>query len=57
MGLNLKVEYLIYIQKNITLNAKFPQHTIIQIHNNVQWNWQYYVEYSIIQTKCEEYSA
>jgi hypothetical protein len=24
---------------------KLP-HNIIQIHNNVMWDWQYYVEYS-----------
>ena len=33
------------------------EHNIIQIHNIVLWNWQYYVEYSYVQTECEEYST
>ena len=30
-------------------------HNIIKIHNNVMWDIQYYVEYSSIQAKCDEY--
>ena len=30
-------------------------HNIIKIHNNVMWDLQYYVEYSSIQAKCDEY--
>ena len=32
-------------------------HSIIQIHNNVLWEGQCYVEYSHIQTEYEEYST
>ena len=27
-------------------------HNIIQIHNNLMWDWQYYVQYSHIPTEC-----
>ena len=40
------------------INARWltnPNHNIIKIHNNVLWDWRYYVEYSIIQFECEEY--
>ena len=30
-------------------------HNIIQTHSHALWDWQYYVEYSIIQPECEEY--
>ena len=30
-------------------------YNIIQIHNNVLWDWQYYVEHFFIQIECEEY--
>ena len=35
--------------------SNFCVHKIIQIHNNVIWDQQYYTEYSIIETECEEY--
>ena len=30
---------------------------IIQIHNNVLWDWQYSTEYFHIQVECGGYSA
>ena len=35
----------------------WARRNIIKIHNNVVWDWQYFVEYSIIQTECKEYFA
>ena len=35
---------------NVFTHSKWngPSHNIIQIHNNVSWDWQYYIEYSRI---------
>ena len=30
-------------------------HNILQIHNNVMWDSQYYVEYSIVHIEYGEY--
>ena len=35
-------------------NPKYT-HNIIQTHNNVLWDWQYYAKYFHIQTKSREY--
>ena len=31
------------------------EHNIIQMHNNVLWDWQYYAEYSSNSTRMMEY--
>ena len=42
-------------KKSQICNIKFRN--IIQIHNNVLWDWQYYATYSHIQTGYEQYST
>ena len=43
----LHVVYYMISLSRVVLN-------IIQIQNNVLHNWQYYAEYSIIQSECEK---
>ena len=40
--------------KQIVLSSKYV-HNIIQIHSNVMWDSQYFVEYFTIQPECKEY--
>ena len=40
---------------HITTKNNLYVHNIIQIHNNVQREWQYSANYSNIYGKCEEY--
>ena len=39
----------------ILLTPTYLRHNIIQIHNNVLWDWQCSMEYSHIEAECEEY--
>ena len=51
--------WLLSTMKGLVILQKKKQiyftHNIIRIHNSFMWDWQYYMEYSIIHTKCEEY--
>ena len=42
---------------SLSYSVRNMVHNIVRIHNNVLWDWQYYVEHSIIQAECEDYSA
>ena len=46
------------LRVGLSQNVKFSHkdHNIIQIHNNVTWDWQYFMKYSHIQTEYREYS-
>ena len=52
-------EGLSYVDTNERYNYPYKtiKHNIIQIHNNVMWDWHHFAGYSHIQFECGEYYA
>lgn len=49
-----KASWTMYVSQDMYWSSILALHNIIQIPNNVLWNWLYYTEYSTIQTEYEE---
>ena len=45
-----------FLRAKVYLMMELNLRNIIHMHNNVLWDWQYFIGYSSIHVECGEYS-